>query len=184
MSEVSNNLTSQAYINLDHDIFSKKNESKDLAQKVEEFLQATGRSEPVQIPFGRSGYLEYCKENDIDPNQFSLSSQMTAAVQQTLANKNEKMPVKPTRKEIVLRERIEDINSDDERLVFNRHARKQAWEAGKTTFIGMCHIHKEYVFSIRMNGSNHRCAACISESNKKHKALLGKKDNSGVSKNG
>lgn len=176
--------TSPAYINLDHDIFSKKNESNRLARKVEEFLQATGRSEPVQIPFGRSGYLEYCKENNIDPNQFSLGSQMTAAVEQTFANKKENMPVKPNRKEVVLRERIQDISSEDERLAFNQHARKQAWEAGKTTFIGMCHINQEYVFSIRMNGSNHRCAACISESNKKHKALLGKKDNSGVSKNG
>lgn len=168
---MNHNSVSSAYANLDHDIFAKKNESISLAQKVEEFLQATGKSEPTQIPFGQSGYLQHCKENNIDPNQFSLGSQMTAAVQETFANKKEKVLPNPPRKEVVLRERIEDIKTDDERLVFNRHARKQAWEAGKTTFIGMCTIHKEYVFSIRMNGSNHRCTACIAQSNKKSKAL-------------
>ena len=42
------------HTNLDHDVFIKKGKSIALAQQVDDFLKAQGKSEPDQIPFGYS----------------------------------------------------------------------------------------------------------------------------------
>ncbi len=160
-------MVNNMHTNLDHDVFIKKGKSIALAEQVADFLKAQGKSEPTQIPFGHS---EMAKKHKVEGYnaQSTMREIMFNAVTEA---KNSKPGTAPRKSNAVLRERIEDITTDAERLVFNRHARETAWSAGADTFIGVCHIHKTQVFSIRSNGSNHRCRICIAGSNKKHREL-------------
>ncbi|QIC63287.1 hypothetical protein [Acinetobacter schindleri] len=158
--------------NLDHKVFRKKEEARRLDIQVRWFLRKQKMVQPEQIPPGQSGYLKHCEENKITPYQSTFSEQMTASVQESFDSKGKKLGSKPRKAKTVLRERIEDIKNEDERLLYNRQTRKQAWQEGKKTFIGLCPVHGEHIFAIRMEGSNHRCSKCILESREKQKELL------------
>lgn len=155
--------------NVDHDICRKKEESRRLDIQVRWFLRKQKKSQPDQIPSGQSGYLQHCEENGLNPYQFSLSNQMTASVQEAYAKKGKKLGTKVSKSKTVLRDRIEDIQTHEERLLFNRNAKDLAWQKRLNTFTGSCQLHGVQTFRIHMQGRQSRCSACIQNSNRKYR---------------
>lgn len=155
--------------NVDHDICRKKEESRRLDIQVRWFLRKQKKSQPEQIPSGQSGYLQYCEENGLTPYQHPLSSQMTASVQEAYAKKGKKLGTKPSKPKTVLRDRVEDIQTNEERMLFNRHAKDLAWQEKKISFTGSCIHHDAQLFFIRMQGKQYRCSLCAQISNRKSK---------------
>ena len=146
--------------NLDHDIFPKRAQSLALEAEVAKFLKAQGKEEPEQISFGRSLYLEECQAKGIQPFKFTLRDVMTASVEQAHAERTVKESKSKGRKPKVEPVFIPDTSSDESRVLFNRNARKEAFEAGLKKFQGRCKHHGEQVFSIRKDGNDHLCIMC------------------------
>lgn len=163
------------HTNLDHDVFIKKGKSIALAQQVEEFLKAKGKSEPEQISFGRSLYVEECLAKGVEPFKFTLRDAMTASVQQAHAEHREKEIKAKGRKPKVEPVFIPDESSAENRILFNRNARKEAFDKGLTRFMGRCKKHGQQEFTIRKDGRDHLCILCqrkhSSNQNAKRKKL-------------
>lgn len=135
--------------NLDHDVFINKGKSIALAQQVDDFLKAQGKSEPDQVPFGHSGHYFSCKSKGIDPYSVSLRDVMTRSVEETHAEKKtfQPQPILET--------------TEQKRRIHNKNARIQAYENGKSEFIGICIHHKEQTFRIKARGKDHICLVCL-----------------------
>ena len=85
---------------------------------------------------------------------------MTASVEQAHAERTVKESKSKGRKPKVEPVFIPDTPSDESRVLFNRNARKEAFEAGLKKFQGRCKHHGEQVFSIRKDGNDHLCIMC------------------------
>ncbi|WP_180190460.1 hypothetical protein [Acinetobacter sp. YH01009] len=141
------------HTNLDHDVFIKKGKSIALAQQVDDFLKAQGKSEPDQIPFGHS-------ELSSKKNEYGRTAQTTMREIMFSAVRESQTAKQKTR---VIDKPAEPTYSPDvseNRVLFNRHAREQAWEKGKKEFIGRCKKHGEQTFVIRKQGKDHLCCVC------------------------
>lgn len=138
---------------MDHAIFSKKNESKALEMQVRKWLQAQGKREPEQVPFGYSELASKRHEYGRTA-QTTMREIMFNAVSESKATKQKPRvidkPVEPTY----------SPDLSENRILFNRHAREQAWENGKKEFIGRCKKHGEQAFVIRKQGKDHLCCVC------------------------
>lgn len=146
--------------NLDHDIFPKKAESRRLDIQVRWWLRKQKKEQAEQIEFGRSLYVEECQAKGIQPFKFTLRDVMTASVEQAHAEHREKEAKSRGRKPKVEPVFIPDTSSDESRVLFNRNARKEAFESGLKKFQGRCKHHGEQVFSIRKDGNDHLCIMC------------------------
>jgi hypothetical protein len=143
--------------NIDHDIFRKKSESRRLDIQVRWWLRKQKKEQPEQIEIGRSLYVEQCQAKGIQPFKFTLRDAMTASVEQAHAEKESVPKGRKTKVETVF---TPDTSSDESRILFNRNARKKAFDAGLKKFQGRCKNHGEQVFSIRKNGNDHLCIMC------------------------
>ena len=146
-------MVNSMHTNLDHDVFIKKGKSIALAQQVDDFLKAQGKSEPDQIPFGYSE-LSSKKHEYGRTAQTTMREIMFSAVRESQTAKQKPRvidkPAEPTYSPDV----------SENRVLFNRHAREQAWEKGKKEFIGRCKKHGEQTFVIRKQGKDHLCCVC------------------------
>ena len=75
------------HTNLDHDVFIKKGKSIALAQQVDDFLKAQGKSEPDQIPFGHSE-LSHKRKTEGYNAQSTMREIMFSSVQESKKNKS------------------------------------------------------------------------------------------------
>lgn len=143
------------HTNLAHDVFIQKGKSIALASQVEEFLLAQGKSEPTQIPFGKSLYIEQCLKSGKDPYAFSLKTLMTQSVEKA---QSEKSIVKKLTIELSEPDYTPDLSSD--RKAKNREARTLAWATGAVKFYGSCKYHGTQIFNMRKQGKDHICNVC------------------------
>jgi hypothetical protein len=134
------------HTNLDHDIFIKKGKSIALAQQVEKFLKAKGKSEPDQIPFGHSELAHKRKIEGYDARS-TMREIMFNSVQE--AKKNNPA-VKPA--QVPSPERL--------RRDANNAARMKAFAEGKSEFQGQCAYHGQQTFKIKSKGEEHICIIC------------------------
>lgn len=148
-------MVSNMHTNLAHDLFIKNSKSIALASQVEEFLLAQGKSEPTQIPFGKSLHLEQCLKSGKDPYAFSLKTLMTQSVEKAQSEKKycEKVAV-----EVSEPDYTPDLSLD--RKAKNREARTLAWESGALKFYGSCRYHGAQIFNMRKQGKDHICSVC------------------------
>lgn len=146
--------------NIDHDVFTKKSQSIELANQVEEFLKAKGLETPVQIPFGQSSFSQGISN---DWNKSPLTKKATAQDTMRLIMSNS-----------VQEDRAKNSNynkspvatiSHNARIDFNRSARAKAHKAGLKVFIGICKKanHGQTEFAIKSDGNEHLCKLCKKE---------------------
>lgn len=140
--------------NIDHDVFINQGKSIALASQVDNWLKAKGKSEPEQIPFGHSGFIESCKERGIDPARFSLRDHMTQSVEQAHAEK------KAAKKVHVVPTEATEVKTERQRRDFNKNARKKAWANGEKKFFGICMHHHYQEFISKAEGTDHTCVLC------------------------
>lgn len=134
------------HTNLDHDVFIKKGKSIALAQQVEEFLKAKGKSEPDQIPFGHSELAN--KRNTEGYNaQSTMREIMFSSVQESKKNKPTARSAQAPSPERLRREA-------------NNTARMKAVAEGKSEFQGKCVNHGQQTFKIKGKGEEHICIIC------------------------
>lgn len=144
------------HTNLAHDVFIQQGKSIALAQQVDDFLKAQGKSKPTQIPFGQSLYHDHCRKTGKDPYAFSLRVLMSQSVEKAHADKSEKnKPEKPQKSEPTY-----TPDQTPNRKELNRIARSEAWAIGEKKFNGKCAHHGSQVFNIRKNGTDHICSIC------------------------
>lgn len=148
-------MVSNMHTNLDHDVFIQKDKSIVLANQVQEFLLAQGKSEPTQIPFGKSLYIEQCLKSGKDPYAFSLKTLMTQSVEKA---QSEKKYCEKAAAEVSEPDYTPDLSFD--RKAKNREARTLAWETGALKFYGSCRYHGTQIFNIRKKGKDHICSVC------------------------
>lgn len=144
------------HINLAHEVFINKGKSIALAQQVEDFLKAQGKSEPTQIPFGHSPYHEHCKKTGKDPYAFTLRTLMTQSVEKAHADKAERAKPEKAKKP----EPTYTPDHTPNRKQLNRKARNEAWSKGEKKFNGKCAHHGDQVFNIRKDGTDQICSIC------------------------
>ena len=146
-------MVNSMHTNLDHDVFIKKGKSIALAQQVDDFLKAQGKSEPDQIPFGHSE-LSHKRKTEGYNAQSTMREIMFSAVRESQTAKQKPRvidkPAEPTY----------SPDLSDNRILFNRNAREDAWINGKKEFIGRCKKHGEQTFVIRKQGKDHLCCVC------------------------
>ena len=149
------------HINLDHDVFIKKGKSIALAQQVDDFLKAQGKSEPDQIPFGHSE-LTHKRKTEGYNAQSTMREIMFSSVQESKKNKS---AVKP------------DQAPSPERLRrdANNAARIKAVAEGKSEFQGQCIHHGLQTFKIKSKGEEHICIICRNKHAVKQKIKRRKK---------
>lgn len=146
------------HINLDHEIFRKKSESRKLDIRVRWFLRKHQLTQPIQIPIGQSGYREYCEEKGIDPYAFSLRTLMTQSVEKAHSSKSSKsVTIKTSDQEP---EPVYTPDLSPNRIRLNREARSKAWANGDKKFNGKCLKHGDQLFNIRKEGKDHMCCVC------------------------
>ena len=139
-------MVNSMHTNLDHDVFIKKGKSIALAQQVDDFLKAQGKSEPDQIPFGHSE-LSHKRKTEGYNAQSTMREIMFSSVQESKKNKS---AVKP------------DQAPSPERLRrdANNAARMKADAEGKSQFQGQCAHHGQQTFKIKGKGEEHICIIC------------------------
>lgn len=132
--------------NLDHDIYSKKGKSIALANQVEAFLLAQGKSEPTQIPFGHSE-LAHKRKTEGYNAQSTMREIMFSSVQKSKKNKSAVKPAQAPSPERLRRDA-------------NNAARIKAIAEGKSEFQGQCAHHGLQTFKIKSKGEEHICIIC------------------------
>ena len=134
------------HINLDHDVFIKKGKSIALAQQVDDFLKAQGKSEPDQIPFGHSE-LSHKRKTEGYNAQSTMREIMFSSVQKSKKNKSAVKPAQAPSPERLRRDA-------------NNAARIKAVAEGKSEFQGQCTHHGLQTFKIKSKGEEHICIIC------------------------
>ena len=142
--------------NLDHDVFIKKGKSIALANQVEAFLLAQGKSEPTQIPFGQSQLSMAKKEDEYKTGQQSMRESMAYSV-------SKKRPVlKPLEKV---------LTQEQQRHKFNFDQKLKALKDSQNTFTGKCQKHGETTFRVYPSTKKHHCLACKAETFNRRKGI-------------
>ena len=134
------------HTNLDHDVFIKKGKSIALANQVEAFLLAQGKSEPDQIPFGHSE-LTHKRKTEGYNAQSTMREIMFSSVQESKKNKSAVKPAQAPSPERLRRDA-------------NNAARIKAVAEGKSQFQGQCIHHGLQTFKIKSKGEEHICIIC------------------------
>ena len=134
------------HTNLDHDVFIKKGKSIALAQQVDDFLTAQGKSEPDQIPFGHSE-LSHKRKTEGYNAQSTMREIMFSSVQKSKKNKSAVKPAQAPSPERLRRDA-------------NNAARIKAVAEGKSEFKGQCAHHGLQTFKIKSKGEEHICIIC------------------------
>ena len=137
-------MVNSMHTNLDHDVFIKKGKSIALAQQVDDFLKAQGKSEPVQIPFGYSELSQKRKTEGFNA-QSTMREIMFNSVQESKKNKPAEQPAPSP-------ERL--------RRDANNAARLKAVAEEKSEFQGQCVHHGQQTFKIKDKGKDHICIIC------------------------
>ena len=150
------------HTNLDHDVFIKKGKSIALAQQVNDFLKAQGKSEPDQIPFGHSE-LSSKKHEYGRTAQTTMREIMFSSVQESKKNKSAVKPAQAPSPERLRRDA-------------NNAARIKAVAEGKSQFQGQCAHHGLQTFKIRSKGEEHICIICRDKHAVKQKIKRRKKE--------
>ena len=150
------------HTNLDHDVFIKKGKSIALAQQVNDFLKAQGKSEPDQIPFGHSE-LSSKKHEYGRTAQTTMREIMFSSVQESKKNKSAVKPAQAPSPERLRRDA-------------NNAARIKAVAEGKSQFQGQCAHHGLQTFKIRIKGEEHICIICRDKHAVKQKIKRRKKE--------
>ena len=132
--------------NLDHDVFMKQGESITLAQQVNDFLKAQGKSEPDQIPFGYSE-LSHKRKTEGYNAQSTMREIMFSSVQESKKSKPASRPTSAPSPERLRRDA-------------NNAARIKAVAEGKSEFRGKCAHHGHQNFKIKCEGEKHICIIC------------------------
>lgn len=138
--------------NIDHDVFIKKGKSIALAQQVEDFLLAQGKSEPEQIPFGHSALSKKPSDSEYKTGQQSMRASMAHSV-------SAKRPVLPSLDK--------PLSKEQERHKFNFDAKNKAIAAGEDTFQGKCNLHGLTEYKFYKSGKQH-CIKCRAIYTKRH----------------
>ena len=149
------------HINLDHDVFIKKGKSIALAQQVDDFLKAQGKSEPDQIPFGHSE-LTHKRKTEGYNAQSTMREIMFSSVQESKKNKSAVKPAQAPSPERLRRDA-------------NNAARIKAVAEGKSEFQGQCIHHGLQTFKIKSKGEEHICIICRNKHAVKQKIKRRKK---------
>lgn len=134
------------HTNLDHDVFIKKGKSIALAQQVDDFLKAQGKSGPDQIPFGHSELANKRKTEGYNA-QSTMREIMFNSVQESKKIKPTARPAPAPSPERLRREE-------------NNTARAKAFAEGKSEFQGKCAHHGLQTFKIKCKGEEHICIIC------------------------
>ena len=150
------------HTNLDHDVFIKKGKSIALAQQVNDFLKAQGKSEPDQIPFGHSE-LSSKKHEYGRTAQTTMREIMFSSVQESKKNKSAVKPAQAPSPERLRRDA-------------NNAARIKAVAEGKSQFQGQCAHHGLQTFKIKSKGEEHICIICRDKHAVKQKIKRRKKE--------
>ena len=150
------------HTNLDHDVFIKKGKSIALANQVEAFLLAQGKSEPDQIPFGHSE-LSHKRKTEGYNAQSTMREIMFSSVQESKKNKSAVKPAQAPSPERLRRDA-------------NNAARIKAVAEGKSQFQGQCAHHGLQTFKIRSKGEEHICIICRDKHAVKQKIKRRKKE--------
>ena len=148
--------------NLDHDVFKKKGKSIALANQVEAFLLAQGKSEPDQIPFGHSE-LSHKRKTEGYNAQSTMREIMFSSVQESKKNKSAVKPAQAPSPERLRRDA-------------NNAARIKAVAEGKSQFQGQCAHHGLQTFKIKSKGEEHICIICRDKHAVKQKIKRRKKE--------
>lgn len=141
-------MVNSMHTNLDHDVFIKKGKSIALAQQVDDFLKAQGKSEPDQIPFGHSE-LSHKRKTEGYNAQSTMREIMFSSVQESKKNKSAVKPAQAPSPERLRRDA-------------NNAARIKAVAEGKSQFQGQCAHHGQQTFKIKGKGEGeeHICIIC------------------------
>ena len=132
------------HTNLDHDVFIKKGKSIALAQQVDDFLKAQGKSEPTKIPFGQTRMSMKPKDTEYKTGQQSMRESMADSV---------------SKKRPVLSSTDRPLTKEQERHKFNFEAKTKALAKGESTFEGKCDLHGLTEFKAYQSGKHH-CVKC------------------------
>ena len=130
--------------NLAHDVVINQGKSIALANQVNDWLKAQGKSEPEQIPFGYSEFSHKRKTDGYNA-QSTMREIMFSSVQESKSSK-------PTTKPAPSPERL--------RRDANNAARIKAFNEGKSEFQGQCKHHGHQTFKIKSKGEEHICIIC------------------------
>ena len=155
-------MVNSMHTNLDHDVFKKKGKSIALANQVEAFLLAQGKSEPDQIPFGHSE-LTHKRKTEGYNAQSTMREIMFSSVQESKKNKSAVKPAQAPSPERLRRDA-------------NNAARIKAVAEGKSQFQGQCAHHGLQTFKIKSKGEEHICIICRDKHAVKQKIKRRKKE--------
>lgn len=124
----------------------KKGKSIALAQQVDDFLKAQGKSKPDQIAFGYSE-LAHKRKTEGYNAQSTMREIMFSSVQESKKSKPAERPAPAPSAERLRRDA-------------NNAARIKAFNEGKSEFQGQCKYHGQQTFKIKVKGKEQICIIC------------------------
>ncbi|AXY57295.1 hypothetical protein CDG60_12385 [Acinetobacter chinensis] len=130
--------------NLAHDVFINQGKAIALANQVDDWLEAQGKSEPVQIPFGQSRLSLKSKDNEYKTGQQSMRESTSNSI-----SKNGP----------VLSSKVRPLTKEQERQKYNFNAKNKALAAGENEFKGNCDLHGITDYKVYNSGKYH-CLQC------------------------